>query len=224
MKKAHYICFEGVEGVGKTTQAQKLSEYLRSKGYKVLETKEPGTRHLPLTMNLRQLMLDNNYSDNLTVTARELISQTIRSIHLEKLIVPALKEYDFIIQDRGILSGYAYGVACGNPISFVKMLAVQNVKSSFSGSDYFPASPELIYDTVVYLRGNPTKNLERAKKSKQEFKSGDAIESKGATFVDKVSNLMDSMSMLFNCITIDVDDKSIEDIHVEILSQLKKRA
>ncbi|MEM4726498.1 MAG: dTMP kinase [Nitrososphaerales archaeon] len=219
MKRACYICIEGVEGVGKTTQARKLAEYLRNKGYKVLETKEPGTNHLPITMSLRQLMLDGSYDDSLTVPARELISQAIRSIHLEKLIVPALSEYDFIIQDRGILSGYAYGVACGNTMSFLKTITQNSVNSAFKK----PNSPELIYDTVIYLRGNVSESLERAKASKQEFMSGDVIESRGESFLASVSGFMDSMSMMFKCITIDIDGKSADDVHLEILSKLKTR-
>jgi dTMP kinase len=105
MPTAKYICFEGTEGSGKSTQTQKLVDYLRSKGYKVLQTKEPGTPLSPLTMELRKIMLDSQYESQLTMTARELISQAIRSIHLERVVIPALSEYDYIIQDRGILSG-----------------------------------------------------------------------------------------------------------------------
>ena len=116
MKKAKYICLEGTEGVGKTTQTRKLVDTLRARGYAVLETKEPGSPHSPLTMTLRGIMLDNQYDSQMTRPAREFISQAIRSIHLEQVIVPNLYKYDFIIQDRGILSGYAYGTACGNNV------------------------------------------------------------------------------------------------------------
>src|SRR5665213_3054416 len=119
MKKARYICLEGTEGVGKTTQTQRLVDALRERGYRVLQTKEPGTNHVPLTMQLRGIMLDNQYDAILTKPAREFISQAIRSVHLERLIIPSLYEYDFIIQDRGILSGYAYGAGCGNDIKAV---------------------------------------------------------------------------------------------------------
>src|SRR5271167_1025736 len=123
MKRATYICLEGTEGVGKTTQTQKLVDHLRAKGCKVLQTKEPGTAHAPLTMQLRGIMLDKQYDEQLTAPARELISQAIRSIHLEKVVFPALSEYDFIVQDRGILSGLAYGTACGNDEKTINFLA-----------------------------------------------------------------------------------------------------
>src|ERR1017187_8360897 len=121
--KARYIVFEGTEGVGKSTQTQKLVDYLRAKGYKVLQTKEPGTSHAPLTMLLRSIMLDKQYDEQLTAPARELISQAIRSIHMDKVVVPALLTHDFIVQDRGVLSGLAYGTACGNELDRIISLS-----------------------------------------------------------------------------------------------------
>jgi dTMP kinase len=224
MKKAKYICLEGTEGVGKTTQTQKLVDYLRSKGYSVLQTKEPGTPLEPLTMVLRDIMLHNKYDAVLTKTAREFISQAIRSIHLERIIVPALKEYDFIIQDRGILSGYAYGMACGNSWQDIYSMACQNVDSANDsanvGHDLFSFKPELIYDKVIYLRGNALSGLAKAKTTKQEFEMGDAMESRGNDFITNVSRNMEDMSHRFNTVRVNVDGKNIEQVHSEILNAL----
>lgn len=220
MKKARYICLEGTEGVGKTTQTQKLVDTLRAQGYTVLQTKEPGTPLVPLTMALRGIMLDNQYDAVLTKPAREFISQAIRSIHLERLIVPALNEYDFIIQDRGILSGYAYGTACGNLTEDLISMANQNVDSADNELDIFPPSAEQIYETVIYLRGDSVKGLAAAKQAKQEYAAGDAMESRGNDFISKCAFYMDKLSERFNTVRIDVDGKSIEDVHNEILAGL----
>lgn len=219
MKRAKYICFEGTEGVGKTTQAEKLVDYLRSKGYKVLHTKEPGTQHIPLTMMLRDIMLNNKYDDILTRPAREFIGQAIRSIHLEKLICPALKEYDFIVQDRGLLSGYSYGMACGNKYEDLASMTAQNFRSALD-SNNLSSTPELLYDKVVYLRGNIVKALERAKASKNEFAEGDAMESRDTLFLNRVSENMNTLSYRFNTIVIDIDGKTVDEIHLEILYKL----
>jgi dTMP kinase len=221
MRKARYICLEGTEGVGKTTQTQRLVDLLRARGFKVLQTKEPGTDHVPLTMKLREMMLSNEYDAELTIPAREYLSQAIRSIHLEKLIVPALNEYDYIIQDRGILSGYSYGQACGNEFSFLKTMSEANVQGANLSNRAFPYCPENIYDKVVYLRGNSLKNLVRAKTSKQEYATGDAMESRGNTFMQKCSDNMDEYSSYFNACTIEVDGKSIEEVQQEILAVLE---
>lgn len=214
MKKATYICFEGTEGVGKTTQTQKLVDYLRSKGYSVLQTKEPGTSHAPLTMQLRGIMLDKQYDDQMTAPARELISQAIRSIHMEKVVLPAAEYYDFIIQDRGILSGLAYGTACGNDVERIISLSeyvTESARSSLSDG---------LYDCIIYLKGDTSAGLKKAQAAKQEFQAGDAMEAKGSGFIEQCSKNMDDFSQAFNTKTISVDGKNIEEVFAEILQTL----
>jgi dTMP kinase len=220
MKKARYICFEGTEGVGKTTQTNLIAQRLMARGYNVLLTKEPGTPHSPLTMVLRTIMLDKQYDPELTKTAREFISQAIRSIHLEKVIYPALNEYDFIIQDRGMLSGLAYGTACGN--SEKEILDLMSVVSYRHLQGQEPTdNPFNLYSDVVYLKGNVAKGLAVAQSSKQEFAAGDAIEAKGLGFMHTVAKNMDLYSTRFNGIKyINVDNKSIEDVAADIFNAL----
>jgi dTMP kinase len=214
MKRAKYICFEGTEGVGKTTQTQKLVDYLRAKGYKVLQTKEPGTPLSPLTMQLRGIMLDKQYDSQLTVPARELISQAIRSVHMERVVVPALYECDYIIQDRGILSGLAYGTACGNETNWLWELV--DVVTPLD--DY--TQDQISYDSIIYLKGDTSAGLKKALQSKQEFAAGDAMEARGNSFLQTVASNMDSMSKSFNTQTISVDGKNIEEVFSEILRAL----
>jgi dTMP kinase len=217
-KKAAYICFEGTEGVGKTTQTQKLVDYLRSKGFSVLQTKEPGTTLAPLTMQLRGIMLDKQYDDALTAPARELISQAIRSIHMEKVILPAVAEYDFIIQDRGVLSGLAYGTACGNDIETLIGLSEYVTESSRSILN------DGLYDCIIYLKGDVSAGLKKAQSSKQEFKTGDAMESRGNDFIAQCSKNMDTFSEAFpTTSTISVDNKNIDEVFADILSALSSR-
>lgn len=212
--RARWICFEGTEGVGKTTHVAKLVDHLRSKGYSVLSTKEPGTSHLPLTVELRGIILDAANDSLITPLARELIAQSIRSIHLEKLIVPALKEYDFIVQDRGVISGLAYGAACGHSL---KMLI--GLLESVCQNAGFPGIK--IYDDVVYLTGNPTKHLKKATACKSEFEDGDAMEMKGNDFIVNVGQNMDRVTAWFNTSRIDVDEKSVDAVFQRILDALK---
>jgi dTMP kinase len=214
MKTARYICIEGTEGVGKTTQAQKLYDYLREKGYAVLLTKEPGTSHSPLTMELRNVMLNAKYDAELTKTARELISQAIRSIHLEKVVRPGLAKYDFIIQDRGVLSGLSYGEACGNELEWLEEL------SDRVADEALTKFYDELYDDVVYLTGDVRRGLALAQSSKKEFEAGDAIEMKGISFMEKVNKNMREYSELFGAKSVSVDGKNIDQVFAEILDAL----
>lgn len=212
---AKYICFEGTEGVGKTTQTQKLVDYLRAKGFKVLQTKEPGSSHAPLTMELRNVMLNAKYDAELTTTSRELISQAIRSIHLEKVIVPALSQYDFIVQDRGILSGLSYGVACGNELKWLQDMADKITLETID------VPYDMVYDDIIYLTGNVSVGLHNAQNSKQEFEAGDAIENKGISFMEQVAANMTDYASDFNTTIICIDGKTIEQVFEDILNQLE---
>lgn len=215
MKKAVYICLEGTEGVGKTTQTQKLVDHLRAKGFKVLQTKEPGTPLAPLTMQLRAIMLDKQYDEQLTTPARELVSQAIRSVHIEKVVVPALNEYDFIVQDRGILSGLAYGTACGNDPDWLIDLAYKVTPSAVVLNN-----AKILYDHVLILSGNTSVGLQKALQAKQEFAAGDAMEARGNSFLQQVSDNMAMFSGLFNTKTVIVDGKGIDEVFSEILTVL----
>lgn len=215
--RARYICIEGTEGVGKTTQTNNLVQYLKDKGYKVLQTNEPGTPLSPLTMELRKIMLDAQYENEITPYARELISQAIRSIHVEKVIMPALEQYDFIVQDRGILSGLSYGEACGNDIDWLANMADEIVYNAFRDSrDYTE-----LYDVVLYLTGDVSKGLAVAKSSKQEFEAGDAMEARGDSFMHQVSANMNEYANWFNTKKICVDGKNIDDVFGEMLGALE---
>jgi dTMP kinase len=213
MKKAKYYVFEGMEGSGKSTHTKKLVNYLRSKGFKVLETREPGSPHAPLTMELRKIMLDSKYDSELTIPAREFISQAIRSIHIEKVIVPAFQEYDYIIQDRGILSGVAYGHACGNSHLLLSQLAAETCRAA--KCDWHE-----LYDKVIYLKNDVVKGLARAKEAKQEFETGDAMEAKGNEFMLRVAKDMNEMVHAFPHCTIDMEGKTVEENFAEILRNI----
>jgi dTMP kinase len=218
MKNTTYIVLEGSEGTGKSTQTKLLVQTLRDKGFSVLETKEPGTDHAPLTMTLRGIMLDAQYEDQMTKEAREMISQAIRSIHINKVIFPAIGQYDFIVQDRGILSGTAYGVACDNPLEYITYLSEQAIgeEGKKRGINIYN-----LYDHVVIFKGNIKKNLERAKSAKQEFKQGDAMENRGVSFLEKVNQNFNSQKSLFQKVSeIDTEGKSIEQIQKELLKVL----
>jgi dTMP kinase len=214
--KCKYVVIEGVDGIGKSTQTQKLVDHLRSKGCTVLQTKEPGTPLSPLTMSLRSIVLDKQYDEEMTAIARELLLQAIRSIHMERVIVPALYEYDFIVQDRGTMSGLAYGMACENNTTWLWSLV-----DKVTPKDDI-TQKQIAYDHTIYLKGDPAVGLSRALNAKQEFVTGDAMEAKGNSFMSTVASNMDMISRYYNFNTsiINVDGKDINEVFADILRAL----
>ncbi len=208
VKKAKYICIEGIDGVGKSTQCEKLTRFLKSLSYKVLSTKEPGSSHLPLTMKLREIFLSDEYDNQLTLMSRELISQACRNIHMEKLIRPALEEYDYIIQDRGILSGLSYGVAGGLDKSVLCNLNKLTIPDNLS------------YDLIIILHtDNIEESLKKAKSiTSNESNIKDVIESRDLEYFMEVSDNFDKFSLFFKkVISINVLNKNENEVYNEII-------
>lgn len=108
-----FISFEGVDGVGKTTQVERLRQYLESRGRTVIVTREPGGT--PLGATLRQLLLHNVSAAtdgvpaaDIAPRAEALIFAADRAQHVAELIRPALARDEVVITDRYLDSSLAY--------------------------------------------------------------------------------------------------------------------
>lgn len=99
-----FLSFEGIEGSGKSTQVKLLAEHLKTEGYNVLTTEEPGGTGIG--HKIRKLLLDtNNRMDPLTEL---LLYNASRAQHIREIIYPALTENTVVITDRFSDSTLAY--------------------------------------------------------------------------------------------------------------------
>ena len=99
------ITFEGVEGSGKSTQAQLLHQYfLKQQIYSII-TREPGGTNL--AEEIRSLLI-NGSVDKMDGICETLLNFAARRDHLQKLINPALAENKIVICDRFCDSTLAY--------------------------------------------------------------------------------------------------------------------
>ncbi len=114
-----FISFEGIEGAGKSTQVKALAGYLRSKGYDVVETVEPGGTKIGY--KIRELLLDpQNHMDPL---AELLLYYSSRAQHVKEIIAPAINEGRIVITDRYTDSTVAYqGYARGIDLELINRL------------------------------------------------------------------------------------------------------
>jgi len=91
------ITFEGIEGSGKSTQANLLSEFLSGKGYKVTLTREPGWGHLG---NLIRTIILEERELVLAPMAELFLFCADRAQHVKDYIAPRLKNGEVVICDR----------------------------------------------------------------------------------------------------------------------------
>lgn len=115
-----FITFEGIDGVGKTTQVKRLQKYLRLKGINTLVTREPGGTEIG--GRIREILLRQDLGD-IDSRAELLLMFAARVQHLKEVIYPALNEGIWVLCDRFTDSSYAYqGGGKGIPFAEIQKI------------------------------------------------------------------------------------------------------
>ena len=101
-----FITFEGPDGSGKTTALAGLVDFLKKEGISFVLTREPGTQEYKESAQIREILIskDNSIPD----ITEALLFAADRSMHIEKLIKPALDEGKIVLCDRYVDSSFAY--------------------------------------------------------------------------------------------------------------------
>lgn len=200
-----FITFEGGEGSGKTTQSKLLEQALLNEKQQVVLTREPGgTKNAEL---IRNLLLSEDLVDLCPMTELLLINAA-RYEHVEKLILPALKDGKFIICDRFVDSTMAYqgfGHKLGKKIpALIHNLTMPN------------AAPELTF----ILDLDPKEGLSRSKKAKNDNR----FEKMDISFHNKVRIAFQDLANLAidRCVLLDAT-RSVSDLHKDIISHVNFR-
>jgi dTMP kinase len=105
-----FITLEGGEGVGKSTQTDRLAKALRKRGHHVVATREPGGT--PGAEAIRGLLMAGA-ADRWSAPAEALLFAAARADHVERTIRPALAAGHWVICDRFIDSTRAYQGGAG---------------------------------------------------------------------------------------------------------------
>ena len=114
-----FITFEGIDGSGKSTQAQRCYEALAARGIPVILTKNPGGT--ALGSELRNILLHTQ--SPITPKAELLLYIADRVQHLEEVVKPALAQGTVVLCDRYSDSTIAYqGYGRGLDIGWIEAL------------------------------------------------------------------------------------------------------
>ena len=104
--KGLYIALEGIDGSGKTTQAEELKKYFKSQGKEVLLTFEPQRKGI-IGDVIHQVL---RHEITLPKESIQYLFAADRAIHQKKIIIPALEKGLVVISDRNFWSSIAYGI------------------------------------------------------------------------------------------------------------------
>ena len=100
-----FVCFEGGEGAGKSTQSRLLKESLEAAGHTVVLTFEPGDTEVGEA--LRKIVLDPATGE-LSHRTEVLLYAADKAEHVDTVVLPALARGEVVITDRYVDSALAY--------------------------------------------------------------------------------------------------------------------
>jgi dTMP kinase len=101
-----YIALEGIDGCGKTTQLEELTEYFTSKGTEVVVTREP--RKSGVIGDIVQNVLLGAVT--LPSVSLQYLFSADRAANHEEIVLPALKKGKVVVTDRCFWSAIVYGI------------------------------------------------------------------------------------------------------------------
>jgi dTMP kinase len=159
-----FVCFEGGEGGGKSTQSRLLRDWLEAEGHTVRLTFEPGDT--AVGKSLRQIVLDPETGE-ISNRTEVLLYAADKAEHVDTVVLPALRRGEVVITDRYVDSSLAYQGA-GRAEDLAGVEAVQRW-----------ATRDLRPNLTILLDLEPTAGLAR-------FETRDRIEGESLEFHQRV--------------------------------------
>ena len=204
IKRGYFITLEGCEGSGKSTQSERLKEYLTEIGADAVYTREPGGT--PIAEKIRSIILDGKNGE-MTDETEALLYAAARIQHVKEKILPLVSEGKIVVCDRYIDSSFAYqAYARGLGYDFVA-----NVNSE--------AMKICMPDLTIFFDISP----EAAFRRKGGADKGDRIEQSGMAFHNAVYQGYKALAEKFpNRIVVINSDGDKDEIFSKVKSEINK--
>lgn len=101
-----FFSFDGIDGVGKSTQIRLFVEALRNRGCDVVECRDPGST--PLGERIRDVLLTSDASTPIGRRSEMLLYMAARAQLVQQIIKPALDAGRIVVADRFLLANVVY--------------------------------------------------------------------------------------------------------------------
>ena len=192
-----FITIEGIECVGKSTNAKFIETMLNKKGYKALVTREPGGSGIG--EKIRNILLFEK-KDTLSPMTELLLLFAAREKHINEIIKPALENGTWVICDRFTDASFAYQ-GFGRELGFEKV----NQLKALIQKDFEP-------DLTILLDA-PLEVIT----SRRKLNPNDRFESEDKKFFGRVRNGYLELAKIFEDRVKVIDaSQDIEDVQNQI--------
>lgn len=114
-----FFSFDGIDGVGKTTQMKLFCDWLVQQGREVVTCRDPGSTSLG--ERVREIVLNSDESTLISARSEMLLYMAARAQLVDEVIQPALTSGKTVVSDRYLLANVVYqGYAGGLELQAVR--------------------------------------------------------------------------------------------------------
>ncbi len=201
MERGKFITIDGVEGAGKSTQIDFICEYLKTKGIRIVLTREPGGTEIG--EKIRTLLLSNS-TGQMHADTELMLMFAARNEHIQNKILPALEQGDWVLSDRFTDSSYAYqGGGRGLDVSRIAQL------ESWVVQDFTP-DMTLLLDVPVEIGMSRVES--RGEKDRIEMEEMDFFDRVRQAYIARSREFPDRIKLIDSSQTIEHTTKQISAI------------
>jgi len=195
-----FITVEGIDGAGKTTHLAWLRDYFEARERKVVTTREPGGT--ALGESLRTLLLRSERPAHPETEA--MLMFAARREHLERVILPALRDEKVVLCDRFTDATFAYqGYGSGVGLERLAVLEAWVQHGLQPDLTFFFDVPI----TVGQQRMGTERERDRFERERADF-----FERVRAGYLERAARFPERIHVIDSTPTIDVVRKSLEDV------------
>jgi dTMP kinase len=121
-----FFSFDGVDGVGKSTQLRLFCDWLRERGRTVVVCRDPGSTSLG--ERIRTVLLESDDATPIGVRSEMLLYMAARAQLVDEVIRPALSAGSDVVSDRFLLANIVYqGHAGGLDVEAIRRVGLAAV-------------------------------------------------------------------------------------------------
>jgi len=192
-KKGAFICIEGLDGCGKTTQAKLLTKKLR-KSHNAVYTAEPSRGKIGTYIRERCLYGEKR----LSTVVEALLFAADRIEHVENEVLPALNQGKLVISDRYLYSSLAYQGAAGLSLEWIEKINEHALKPDLA--IFIDVDPKTAMRRLK-LKKSVMENMETQQKVRGVYlkfvAKGELVRLDGNCAKDEVSEALSAMVLKF---------------------------